>query len=98
MCVVTGGVAGPGSSGLGGVPVGGVVVVAEGLGDDGGGGLEDEPAQGGGERGAGGDAELAEQRVPVMIPAHRPLASSPKPPSGARPPGEPPPPRTPRPP
>src|SRR5216684_6538027 len=37
-------------------------VVAEGLGDDGGGGLEDELAQGGGERGAGGDAELAGQR------------------------------------
>jgi hypothetical protein len=44
------------------MPVGGVVVVAEGLGDDGGGGLEGELAQGGGERGAGGDAELGEQR------------------------------------
>src|SRR5260370_32102276 len=62
LCVVAGGVAGPASPGVGGVAVGGVVVVAEGLGDDGGGGLEDELAQGGGERGAGGDAELAEQR------------------------------------
>jgi hypothetical protein len=52
LSVVAWGVAGPASAGLGGVAVGGVVVVAEGLGDDEGGGLEDELAQGGGEGGA----------------------------------------------
>src|SRR6266851_913835 len=62
LSVVAWGVAGPASPGLGGVAVGGVVVVAEGLGDDGGGCLEDELAQRRGERGAGGNAELAEQR------------------------------------
>src|SRR5207245_921584 len=62
LSVVAWGVAGPASSGLGGVAAGGVVVVAEGLGDDGGGGLEDALAQGGGERGAGGNAELAGPR------------------------------------
>jgi hypothetical protein len=38
----------PGSCGVGEVFVGGGVAVAEGLGDDGGGGLEDEFAEGGG--------------------------------------------------
>src|SRR5262249_39652382 len=46
-CVAAGGVVGPGSGGVGPLPLGGGVVEAEGFGDDGGGGLEDELAQGG---------------------------------------------------
>src|SRR5260370_31061089 len=66
LCVVTGGVAGPGLPGLGGVAVHGQMAVSEGPGDDGGGGLEDEIAQGGGAGGGRGDAELA-QRGPQRV-------------------------------
>ena len=62
LCVVAGGVAGPGLPGLGGVAVDCQVAVSEGLGDDGGGGLLDEVAQGGGAGCACGDAELAQRR------------------------------------
>jgi hypothetical protein len=54
-------VAAPWCSGLGGDPGGGVVVVAQCLGDDGGWGLQDELAQRGGPAGQGGDAEIPDQ-------------------------------------
>src|SRR5437764_4258095 len=60
-CVAAGGVVGPGAGGVGPVPLGGGVVEAEGFGDDRGGGLEDELAQGGDPGGAHGEAEVAEQ-------------------------------------
>ncbi len=60
LSVVAGGVAGPGLAGLGCVAVRGQMAVTEGLGDDGGRGLEDELAQGGGSGGRRGDAELAQ--------------------------------------
>lgn len=60
-----GGVAAPGSSGLGGDSGGGVVVVAQRLGDDGCWDLEDELAQGGGPAGQGGDAEIPDKLAEV---------------------------------
>src|SRR5439155_26809501 len=59
--VAAGGVVGPGAGGVGPLPLGGGVVEAEGFGDDRGGGLEDELAQGGDQGGAHGEAEVAEQ-------------------------------------
>jgi len=58
--MVAGGVVGPGASGVCAVPLGGDRVVAEGLGDDGGGCLQDELAQRGGAGGLEGDAEGAD--------------------------------------
>jgi hypothetical protein len=63
--VVAGGVADPGRSGLGRDPGGGVVVVAQRLGDDGCWDLEDELAQRGGPAGQGGDAEVTDQLCKV---------------------------------
>ena len=54
--MVVGGVVVPGSAGVGGDSCGGDVVVAEGFGDDGGRGLEDELAKGCWPGGAGGEA------------------------------------------
>ena len=53
------GVAVPGGACVGVLAFGGCVVEAEGFGDDGGGGLEDELAQGGDPCGAHGEAEAA---------------------------------------
>jgi hypothetical protein len=55
-----GGVVVPGSADVGVVTVGGGVAVAEGLGDDGSGGLEDEIAESGGAGFGDGDAELTQ--------------------------------------
>src|SRR6266545_1578312 len=63
--VVAGGVGAPGRSGLGGDPGGGVVVVAERLGDDGGWDLQHELAQRGGPAGQGGDAEVTDELAEV---------------------------------
>ena len=58
-CVVAGWVAVPGGAGVGVLAFGGCVVEAEGFGDDGGGGLEDELAECGDPCGAHGEAEGA---------------------------------------
>ena len=63
--MVAGGVAAPGRSGLAGDSGGGVVVVAERLGDDGCWDLQDELAQRGGPAGQGGDAEIADELAEV---------------------------------
>ena len=63
--MVAGGVAAPGRSGLAGDSGGGVVVVAERLGDDGSWDLEDELAQRGGPAGQGGDAEIPDELAEV---------------------------------
>lgn len=61
LCVlVKGGVLVPGAACAGEVFVGGGVAVAEGLGDDGGWGLEDEFAQGCGAGFGSGDAQAAQ--------------------------------------
>lgn len=57
LCVVPIGVVAPGSCGAGVLTLGGGVVEAEGLGDDRGGGLEDEVAEGGDPCGAQGDPQ-----------------------------------------
>ena len=56
--MVAGGVADPGRSGLGRDPGGGLVVVAQRLGDDGCWDLQDQLAQRGSPAGQGGDAEI----------------------------------------
>jgi hypothetical protein len=58
--VVSGGVAVPGGAGVGVLAFGGGVVEAEGLGDDGGGCLRDELAEGGDPCGAHGESEVSE--------------------------------------
>jgi hypothetical protein len=61
VMVVAGGVAAPGATGLSGEFGGGDVVVAEGLGDDGGGGVEEVLADRCGPARGGGDAEVVDQ-------------------------------------
>ena len=57
--VVATGVVDPGSGGVGVLALGGGVVESEGFGDDGGGGLEDELAQGGDPGGPHRESEVA---------------------------------------
>lgn len=59
-CVVAGGVSAPGSSGFGDQAGGRLVVVTEGLRDDGGRGLEDELSDWGGPAALWRDADLAQ--------------------------------------
>lgn len=83
-CVVAGGILAPGSTGFGDESGGGLVVVAECLGDDGGRGLEDELADRGGPAALWRDTDLSQlgleagrvHRLPGLTAGEEPAAAA----------------------